>query len=255
MAPRRNNWLEKPLAIGLWLLLWHIAANALGQEILLVSPARAFSALWTLLHTRGFYASVGFTLLRIFAGFFLSLACGTVLAVLARFVQPVGAFLAPAMNAAKATPVASFIILALVWLPSKQLGVFTAFLMGLPIFYTNVLEGLHRADGQLLEMARVFAVPLRKQMRAIYTPSAYPFFLSAIASSFGMCWKAGIAAELIGVPDGSIGEALYRAKLFLNTPDLFAWTIAVMLLSVLFEKALVSLVQRLSPAAMGRRKA
>lgn len=248
--PLPNKKLEKPLAVAFWLLVWHIAAKALGQEILLVSPARAFSTLFSLMRTGAFYSAVLFSLLNILAGFTLSLIVGMALAVASKFSSPVRALSQPLMVCAKATPVASFIILALVWIPSRHLSVFTSFLMGLPVFYINVLKGLESADAKLLEMAQVYHIPLRGQLRAIYAPAAYPFLLSAASSSFGMCWKAGVAAEVIGIPDGSIGEALYRAKIFLDTPDLFAWTIAVMLLSVLMEKALFALVRRLpSPEA------
>ena len=76
-------------------------------------------------------------------------------------------------------------------------------------------------------MAKVFRVNLRRQIRYIYVSQVLPYFLSACRLSLGMCWKAGVAAEVIGVPSGSIGEKLYNAKIYLNTPDLFAWTIVI----------------------------
>ena len=233
------------LAIGFWLLVWHIGAKMLGQEILLVSPARAFSTLFSLMGTGDFYESVLFSLSRILLGFALALVAGVVLGAAAKFSSFIRALAQPLMQAAKATPVASFIILALIWIKSANLSVFTSFLMGLPVFYTNILRGLDNADVRLLEMAQVFGIPMPSRLRAIYAPAAYPFLLSAISSSFGMCWKAGVAAEVIGIPEGSIGEALYRAKIFLDTPDLFAWTIAVMLLSVALEKLIFALIRRL----------
>lgn len=237
--------LERLAALAFWLLVWQIAATLLGQEILLVSPGRAFSTLFGLMRTKKFYESVSFSLLRIVLGFALSLVVGVALALVSKFQPPVKALIQPLMQAVKATPVASFIILALIWIRSENLSVFTSFLMGLPVFYSNILEGLDSADDKLLEMAHVFRIPLMGRLRAIYLPSAYPFLLSAISASFGMCWKAGVAAEVIGIPDGSIGEALYRAKIFLNTPDLFAWTIAVMLLSVCMEKCIFALLRLL----------
>ena len=58
----------------------------------------------------------------------------------------------------------------------------------------------------------------------------------------GLCWKSGIAAEVIGIPDGSIGESLYNAKIFLNTPDLFAWTLVIVIVSLAFEKFFLKLL-------------
>ena len=71
-----------------------------------------------------------------------------------------------------------------------------------------------------------------------------PYFLSACRLSLGMCWKAGVAAEVIGVPSGSIGEKLYNAKIYLNTPDLFAWTIVIIVISFVFEKCFLGIVSR-----------
>ncbi len=50
-----------------------------------------------------------------------------------------------------------------------------------------------------------------------------------------------MAAEVIGTPAGSIGNMLYPANIYLATPELFAWTVVVVLVSVLFEKTLVAL--------------
>lgn len=238
-------WAQRLLAVAFWLAVWALAAKALDQQILLVSPARAVSRLLELMRTAAFYHSLVFSLSRILLGFLGALAAGTLLAALSHRFSLLKALAAPLMSAVKSTPVASIIILALIWIRSSNLSVFTSFLMGLPVFYTNVLKGLESADPRLLEMAYVFEVPLPGRIRAIYVPAAYPFFLGAVSSSFGMCWKAGVAAEVIGIPTGSVGEALYRAKVYLNTPDLFAWTIAIMLISVLLEQGILLVIRKL----------
>ena len=121
---------------------------------------------------------------------------------------------------------------------------FISFLMVLPVIYTNILEGIRQTDRKILEMAKVFRVNLRRQIRYIYVSQVLPYFLSACRLSLGMCWKAGVAAEVIGVPSGSIGEKLYNAKIYLNTPDLFAWTIVIIVISFVFEKCFLGIVSR-----------
>jgi NitT/TauT family transport system permease protein len=153
-------------------------------------------------------------------------------------------FLWPFVVTVKAVPVASFIIISLIWLSSRQLSVFISFLMVFPVIYLNVLQGIRSADAQLLEMAAVFRVPWSRRLPYIYLPQIRPFLSSACSVSLGMSWKAGIAAEIIGIPDGSIGEKLYSAKIYLNTADLFAWTVVVVLISVLFEKLFLLLLNR-----------
>ena len=121
------------LAVVFWLLLWQTAAMAVNQRILLVSPLETLQALFSLLQTAAFYQSVAGSLLRILAGFFAGLMLGVGLAALAKICMPLREMLFPVMSAVKATPVASFVILALIWIPSKNLSIFMAFLMVLPL--------------------------------------------------------------------------------------------------------------------------
>jgi NitT/TauT family transport system permease protein len=152
--------------------------------------------------------------------------------------------LAPPVQTIKATPVASFVILTLVWIAPQNLSVFISFLMVFPIMYTNVLMGIRSTDKKLLEMATVFRVPAYRRIRYIYLSQVLPFFRSACSVALGLSWKAGIAAEVIGLPQGSIGEMLYQAKLYLDTPDMFAWTLVIIVISVWFEKIFLILLDK-----------
>jgi len=204
---------------------------AIDQQIILVSPLRVLSRLWELIPTPDFWGSIAYSLVRITAGFLLGVAAGTVLAALSARFRRVEELLAPAMLAIKSIPVASFIILALI-------------LFVLPVLYSNVLGGIRAADSQLMEMARVFRIPVGRSIRYVYLPQVMPYFLSACGSALGLCWKSGIAAEVIGMPEGSIGEQLQQAKVYLDTPDLFAWTLVIVLVSLAFERAFLALLRR-----------
>jgi NitT/TauT family transport system permease protein len=198
--------------------------------------------------TAAFWRAVSWSALRILGGFLLACAAGILLAVLAGCWRWVRELLAPLMAAVKAVPVVSFIILALVWLNSRQLPLFIAGLMVLPQVYFNVLAGIDQTDRQLLEMARVFRVPLRRQLWGIWLPQVLPYFRAAASLGLGLCWKAGVAAEVIGLPSGSLGERLYTAKVYFQTPELFAWTAAIVAVSAVFEKLFLALLD----AMMGK---
>ena len=170
-------------------------------------------------------------------GFLLALALGLALAALAAALRWVEVLLRPLMLTIKSIPVASFIILALMWLRSAgNLAVFISFLMVLPVVYTNTLAGIRETDARLLEMAAVFRVPPAKRVRYLYVPAALPYFRSACTVGLGLCWKSGVAAEVIGITSGSIGEALYNAKILFSTAELLAWTVVIVLLSLAFER-------------------
>lgn len=232
-------------AVAVWLLLWQLGAMALNQKILLVSPVQVLLRLGELLPQGGFWGAVGFSFWRITLGFLLACAAGTALGVLSSRFWPVRDLCAPLMATVKSIPVASFIILVLIWVPSRNLSIIISFLMVTPIVYQNVLGGISSMDRKLTEMADVFEVPFPRRLRYLYLPQVMPFFRSACAVGLGLCWKAGVAAEVIGLPDGSMGEQLYEAKAYLSTPDLFAWTVVIVLVSLVFEKLFLFLLNRL----------
>ena len=228
-------------AVALWLVLWQAASMRLNLPILLPSPLDALRSLAAMAVTADFWQTIAWSTLRIFGGFFAACVAASALAVPAYRFRPVREFLAPAVACVKAVPVASFIILALVWLRSTQLSFFISFLMVFPPVYLGVITGIGQTDRKLLEMARVFRVPFSRQVRYLYLPAIAPHFRSAVSLGLGLCWKAGIAAEVIGLPDGSMGEHLYMAKVYFMTPELFAWTAVIVTVSVVFEKLFLHL--------------
>ena len=236
-------------AVLFWLAVWQIAAMALAAvyphgELLLASPVDVLLRLGQLAVTAAFWRTVAWAAIRIFGGFLLATVLAVVLAALAAWKQWFRGLMAPLVAAVKTVPVASFIILALVWLNSRSLSLFISALMVFPPVYLNVLEGICRTDRRLLEMARVFRVPWKRRVRMIYLPAVEPFLLAGCAPSLGMSWKAGVAAEVIGVVAGSLGERLYDAKIYLQTADLLAWTVVIVALSALFERAVLALLRR-----------
>ena len=232
-------------AVCFWLGLWQIGSMALDQEILLVSPFQVLRRLGQLALTADFWNSIGFSLMRIGCGFLLAVILGILLAALSFCFPRIMELSAPLILTIKSVPVASFIILTLIWLPSRRLSILISFLMVFPVMYTNVLEGIRATDRALLEMARVFRVSPLRCIRGIYIPQVYPYFQSGLKISLGLCWKAGIAAEVIGMPSGSMGERLQQAKVYLDTPDLFAWTLVIVLVSLFFEKLVLALALRI----------
>lgn len=241
--------LGKALAVLLALIIWQAGSMLLGQELLLVSPLKVLQQLTVLVSQADFWMTVLFSFIRIVSGFILALAAGTVLAAGAARFKVVETLLWPWVITIKSVPVASFIILSLIWLSSKQLPIFISFLMVFPVIYSNILEGIKSTDIKLLEMAQLFRVPLGRRLRYIYLPHLGPFIVSACNIALGLSWRAGVTAEIIGIPSGSIGERLYQAKVYLDTADLFAWTVVIVIISVLFEKLVIWFIKLLA----GRR--
>ena len=233
------------LALAFWLAVWLAVSFRVNNEFLFPTPAAVGQELVRLLGTKSFWLTSSISLLRILWGILVSWIIGTVLAYLTYICGPLRTILTPAISAVKSTPVASFIILALLWLERDSLPVFITALIVIPIVWGNVSEGIGSVDGKLVEVAKVYRLSLPKRIFRLYVPSVAPYFMAACKSSLGLAWKAGIAAEILATPDHSIGKELYFSKTYLETDSLFAWTLVVIVLSLLIEKLLVFGLNRL----------
>ena len=183
-----------------WLAIWQLAAIALGSELLLPGPAAVLARLVEMAPQPAFWARVGFSLVRIAGGFALGAVYGTVGAFAGARRRIVEELLAPLMALAKSVPVASITVLALIWLRAANLAVLVVLLVVLPIVYENVLQGLRATDGKLEEAARLYHVPPVRRLRFLVMPTLFPYLSTALALGLSTAWKAGVAAEVFGIP-------------------------------------------------------
>ena len=234
-------------AAALALCVWQAGAAALGNELLLVTPVAVARRLCELIVTADFWATLGFTFSRISLGFLFALALAGILAALSAAV-PFIETLRPYVAAIQSVPVASFIVIAFLWLSARRLSTFIAFLMVFPVLYTNLLQGIRAADRNLLEMADVFRLSPGRRVRCIFLPALRPALFAGCRVALGLCWKAGVAAEVIGVVARSVGGKLYDAKAYLEIADLFAWTVVIVAVSALFERVFLFLLGKIFDA-------
>ena len=248
-----KRWLQSALAVAFWLCVWQAASAAVASSLILASPLAVLKTLAGLVPSAAFWHTVCQSTARILAGFFLGLAAGLALACLSAAFAFVRVLLHPLVRTVKSVPVASFTVLALFWLrDAANLSMLISFLMVVPVVYANTLEALLSVDAALPEMAKVFRLGAVRTARYIYAPAAAPGVRAACRVGLGLCWKSGVAAEVIGITSGSLGEMLYNAKLLLSAADLFAWTLVIILLSFGFEKLFLAALGRAEHAVCRR---
>lgn len=241
---------RRTIIVAFWIAVWQAASLIIDNSILLVGPADVLRALAALLSQPDFFRSVGRSLGKISLGFFCGFAGGVLAGSLAFRFRLLSEFLDPVVMLLKSIPVASFVILALICMGSEHLSVFISFTVVFPIIYIHTIAGLKSTDHKLLEMARVFRLRFPKKVRFLYLPALLPHLADGCRVALGMAWKSGIAAEVIGVPAHTIGENLYLSKIYLSTADLFAWTIVIILVSMMFERLALWLLDQFGKAVV-----
>jgi|GEM_PF-991142 ABC-type nitrate/sulfonate/bicarbonate transport system, permease component len=245
------------LIAAFWFAVWQAAAIAtygymvrqgaavtVNSSLLMPSPAETFTALAGLIVQKNFWISLGATFYRVAVGLAASFVSGVLLALLASRSLMLQSLLRPVVAAIKSTPVVSIIVLALVWFSSSFVPIFSCVLLCFPIFFANTLSGIQTVDKGLLELAAVYRVRRGRVVREIVMPSVLPNVYSATSICLGFSWKSVVAAEVLSSPQYSMGFELYKTKLYLKTPELFAWTVAIIVISIVVEKGLKQLMPR-----------
>ncbi|NLM06142.1 MAG: ABC transporter permease subunit [Tissierellia bacterium] len=236
---------DRLISLSFFILIWTLGAYAIGEGLILPSPLQVFFSFLSLLGKSSTYTIVLSSTLKILLAFSLAIIIGLVLSLLALYSKTIEAILVPFILIFKSVPVAAFTILALLWIGVEGLSFFIVFIVIIPIIYTNALGGMRSADYRLLEMAEVHNLSFIKRVKYIYFPAMEGEIGSALALSIGIAFKSGIAAEVIGRPAGTIGESLIKSKIYLETGDLFAWVIIILLVSFFFERLVAILYKRL----------
>lgn len=232
-----------------WLAVWVLVAGLVAQPLILPGPGAVVVALLRLVCDGGTWAILAGSGARILGGLALAAACGGVMAGASVRSLTFARLVAPALSFVKATPVACVVVLLLIWLGSARVSVAAVFLMALPGVYFSLVEGLAQVDKPLEQMFRLHGVRGWRLFCAHTWREVLPFVLSCARAVIGMSWKAGVAAELIGMAAGTVGERIYQAKLLIETADLLAWTVLVVAASWACERVLVWLLRASGPAA------
>lgn len=238
---KSKQFVLKAVCIFFWIVVWEIVAGLLGSSLLLPAPSRVFLTVVSLLERPEFYKSVLHSLMGIWVGFGSAFLAAVLLGFCSMRLVFLRYLLSPLVTGMKSIPIASFIILALIWLGSGYLAVLAAVLVTFPVIYINTLEGLSTRSQKMQELAKVFRFSRFKRWWYLDMAALRPFLLGGAKVAVGMSWKSGIAAEVIGIPRNSIGEQFYLAKIYLNTTELFAWTAVVVILSIMSEKLILGL--------------
>lgn len=243
MRAGAKNILKNLLATLFWVAAWHILALRMDNLLLLPPPLQVVRCLGGLIQSAAFWQITAVSIGRILVGVLAAVGLGIALAVAACASDIADALVAPVMTVVQATPVASFTILVLIWLDRDWVPVLICGMMVLPVVWSNVRAGIRETDKNLLEMAKVYRLTPWQILRRIYMPSVLPYFRAACSGALGLGWKAGIAAEVLTVPKHSIGKMIAESKMYVLTEELFAWTLTVVLLSLLIQKVILKLLK------------
>ena len=232
--------IRRIVIVLIWLLIWQFASMMTGLELLLASPVAVLKTIMNMLVSQQFYVTLMHSMINIGTGLMAGIVFGVILGICAAKYKLVAEFIEIPLQLMKALPVAAFIILLLMWFGSNVSRIISAMVV-IPMVVTGVTDGIKNTDIKLIQMARVYNMSTFNRFRYIYMTGVYPYLSSQLKIALGMCFKAGISAEIIGLVSNTIGTSMYYAKMYLLSSELFAWSIVIILVSLLVEKIILKI--------------
>ncbi|OPL08654.1 MAG: hypothetical protein AVO33_09560 [delta proteobacterium ML8_F1] len=223
------------LGVLLWVGLWHFAALAINEPLYLPRPLEVLERLVTILGEKDLPIILAASTLRVLTAFAFSTLLGVGLGTLCGLHPTLENLFKPLVSLIRATPVISIIILAIVWLSSSNVPIFTGILMCFPIIWVSTVKGIQSTDPLLVEMANLYQVSSLRILHKVYLPGALPALKAGLVSALGLGFKVIAASEVLSLPRFAIGSLLHDAKVYLEIADLVAWTLIIIALSAVFE--------------------
>lgn len=247
---QQHRFIKRVASFALWLAVWQLATLLVGSHLLLASPVETAQRLLKLVVEPSTWSAIAFSGLRIFWGFSCAFIAGLLLGLLSARSRILKDVLAPAVSFLKSVPLVCVIVLLLLWVGSARVSAIAVFLAVFPAIFFSAQEGLSSADGRLGDALALMGVSAPRRFLADTWQQLLSYVIATCKNACGIAWKSGVAAELIGSPRGSMGEAIYQSKLLLETADLFAWTCMIVFCSWLAERVFLWLLEQTGPLAL-----
>lgn len=240
-----KKYIKYPIIALFWFGIWYLLSTIIDNQLLFPNPLLVLKRVFVLFTLKDFWVTTIVSIIRVINGIIIGTIIALILAFLSYKVRIIHDIFYPLMTIMRSTPVASFIVLIVLFIGKSIIPTIITLIMVVPIIWANVYEGLKNINSELKEVCSAYKIPFKKRLKALYVPSVLPHFNSALISAIGLGWKAGIAAEILYPPIKSIGRAILNSRNFLETVDLYAWTAIVILISFLSE-ALVKLIIKIT---------
>ena len=204
--------------------LWLTLSGAVS-DLFLPPPRELWDALLDLLQngykSRPLWEHIADSLIRVFAGFGLGAAVGTLLGLLMGYLPIVDALAAPFVEFLRPLPQLAYLVLLIIWLGIGETSKITLLVLAMfaPICL-SAQAGVRSLPLERVNAARSLGASRLQLFISIVLPSALPEILTGVRIAFGIGWGTLVAAELIASTRG-IGFMIMSASQFLATDVVF----------------------------------
>ena len=218
----------------------------MGNAIIFPSIEETLVALLSEISDGEIIIALIYTLLRTLSASTISFFIALTMAFLAYRYKTVKEFIKPYLNVLKTIPTVALIVIALLLIGREGSVMVAIFLLAFPLFYNGILFALENIDDDLLRMTKTYDVSYIFKIKRIFLPLITDDIISTAKSALSLAFKVAVMSELLVQVHIGLGHELYFYRINILTPEVFALTLIMIVVSILFDKVLDILASRLS---------
>jgi NitT/TauT family transport system permease protein len=220
-------------------LLWEMAARV-SDPLLVPSPMDTLRAILGLARSGELWTELAISLRRVAIGVFFGSAIGITFGAILGSSRLTEALLGSLLPIVSATSSAIWAVLGLLWFGlSDSATVFVIAMAAAPLSAISVRDGVRATDADLHEMARTMGFSRLAITWKIVFPAVLPSLFAGLRLAIGFGWRVGLVAEALGSPSG-VGFKLKQSVDLLHTPEVFGWSVSVILIMLVIEGAMLN---------------
>lgn len=183
---------------------------------------------------------------RVLAGFVLGIACAVPVGFLMGWYAIARGLVEPYVQFFRVIPPLAIIPLAIVTLGIGEAPkIFVIFLAAFLSAVVATYQGVIGVERTFVDAARVLGASDFTIFRRVVVPASTPFIMVGVRIGLGSSWATVVAAELIAAQSG-LGFRMQQAQLYYDLPTIFVSLIAIGILGLAMDRAVVALDRRLT---------
>ncbi len=226
---------EQSITILAIIVIWWITSYLINRSFLLPTPLETLKYFGELFLSRSFYEAILSTIARVTIGFITSLSVALLVSILANEFPTFKRFFEPIHVLTKTIPNISYMIIALIWFGSEGSVALISFMILFPVFFNGFMNALNEEDEVLKKVQLIYPESFLEKARRKLLPQLLNEVLNTGKTAASLGFKVGVMAEILGSVNVGIGRQISYCKTQLNMAGIFAWTIIIILICLLFD--------------------
>lgn len=231
--------------LAVWQLLYVAATDwfAWAKPYAVPHPAGVAQSAKTLLMNGVLAAAVARSMLRVLAGFLISVVVGVLFGILIIQSDYFARNLKPLLLGIQTLPSICWVPFAILWFGLKESAIIFVVVMGSVFSISLAVEsGIKEVPPIYIKAAKTMGVTPGKMYTKVIFPAALPSFVAGLKQAWSFAWRALMSGEVMSASVG-LGYTLMIGRDLADINQVMTVMLVIILIGIVIDKGIFSSVE------------